>query len=122
MILSAAITTDSSGNAFARFSNVRGELRSVRVHSTGGNALDPGAVLSVSGETTGITFVSSWPCGASGTIQPRAETHEPGGGEAYYTPDEHAVLDRHFIGGEDVVAALIVGGDTKSGTVFLVLS
>lgn len=122
MILSAPITTDASGNAFATFPNVRGELRAVRVHSTGGSALDAGSVLSLSGGTTGITFINSWPCGTSKTIQPRAEVYEPGGSEAYYTADEYPVVDRIFIGGEDVIAALTLGGNTKSGTVYLVLS
>lgn len=110
------ITTDGSGDATGYTGTVTGHVHSVRYVKTD---YADGVDMTITGETTGIAIVTLTNYNASGTVYPRAGTHDTTGTAALYAAGGTAVNDQIPVVNERIKIVVAQGGATKSGTFYV---
>lgn len=114
-----AIATDANGDFTGYTAVVKGEIRQYR-YVPGAAALDTGADLDITGETTGIVISNQDNIGTSAfTKVPRAATHDETGTASLYAAGGEPVEDRIAVAGERLKVVIASGGNTKSGTLYI---
>lgn len=111
------MVTNSSGESTAFTPNMRGLLQAIHyTKSSTGTALSTGATLTVTGENSGITFLSRALSDSSDlTFQPRGRTHFSTNGAESGGENQLPVCN------ERVKLVLSGGGNAKTGTFRVVL-
>lgn len=122
-LIKVAITTDSSGDFSSSVTVPTNGGRLVQyryVPGGGGTNLDTGADLTVTGATSGISYIAQTDIGTSAfTKAPRQPTHDTAGSASLYAAGGEPVEGYIFVGGEPLSIVVAQGGDTKSGTLYL---
>lgn len=110
------ITTDASGDGTGYTGTVTGTIRSIRYVKTD---YATGVDMTITGETTGIAIVTLTNYDASGTVYPRAATHDTTGAASLYAAGGTAVNDHIPVVNERVKIVVAQGGNAKTGTFYV---
>lgn len=119
-----AVTTDASGDVTAYSDRpVSGRVLAFRYVPDGTSPLDTGADLTITGNESGMTLFAKSNIGTSAfTAAPRQATHlNTDGSAALFAAAGQAVLDHVVVADELIKVVVAQGGDTKSGTIHLIL-
>lgn len=116
--LAVPVTTDASGDATAYSDQIEyGLLSQIRyVKSDFADGVD----FTITAEATGETLWAQNDVNASATVAPRQATHTTAGVAAVYAAAD-GVLDKIAIANDRVKIVVASGGDTKTGTFYIVL-
>ena len=112
-----ALTTDGDGGATGYTPVVRGRILQIR------NVKDDfaaGVDFTVTLETSGTAVWAQLNVNASATVLPRQAAHSAAGVAAEYA-DGYPVLEPVYVDGERVKIVVAEGGDTKSGTLYVLV-
>lgn len=112
------ITVNSDGDAEVYSQVIRGKLVSIRYVKTD---FADGVDFVLTGETSGLTIWSEEAVNASATRYPRAPTHSTAGVAALYASGGAAVNDMIALSDERIKIVVADGGDTKTGTLHIVI-
>lgn len=112
------ITVNSDGDAEVYSPVIRGKLVSIRYIKTD---FADGVDFVLTGETSGQTIWSEEAVNASATRYPRAPTHSTAGVAALYASGGEAVNDMIALADERIKIVVADGGDTKTGTLHIVI-
>lgn len=113
-----SVATDASGDAEVYSPVIRGKLVSIRYVKTD---FADGVDFVLTGETSGQTIWSEEAVNASATRYPRAPTHSTAGVAALYASGGEAVNDMIALADERIKIVVADGGDTKTGTLHIVI-
>lgn len=114
------VTTDASGAATAYSETIPyGELSQIRYVKTDfANGVD----FTITAEVTGETLWTESDVNASATRAPRQATHSTAGVAALYVALGTAINDKIAIANDRVKIVIAQGGDTKTGTFYILVS
>jgi hypothetical protein len=99
-----------------------GEIRGIQYVPDGTNPLATGAVVTVTGETTGIPVITITGIGTvAATFAPRVATCSIANAASLYAAAGTAVTDRIALGPERLKVTISSGGATKVGTLYFVI-
>lgn len=113
-----SITTASDGTATAYSEVVTGKVSHIVYVK---NDFAAGVDFTITTETTGETIWTQADVNASVTVAPRQATHSTAGVAALYAAAGTAVLDKISVANQRIKFAIAQGGDTKSGTFYLIM-
>lgn len=117
-----SITTDASGDATEYTSAFSGYIHAIRYVPDGSSPLDTGADITVTTETHGLAVLSMTNIGTSAfTRTPRTTTHTVTGTARTYDGTAE-VLDRIPVVNDRVKFVVAQGGNTLSGTFYVLAS
>ncbi len=121
--LALTLTTNASGDAVVYSDkDVAGRVLQMRYVPDGSAPLATGADLTITGETTGVAIATLADIGTSAfTRLPRQATHAADGTAAVFADAGEPVLEPVYIAGERIKVVVAQGGDTKTGTLHLVI-
>jgi hypothetical protein len=110
-------TTDQGVNG-----QVNGRILEVYYVPDGTVPLATGAVVTLTGETTGIPILTVTGIGTTAVnYAPRQATHTIAGAASLYASGGTAVTDHIYIANERVQVTISSGGASKSGTLYIVV-
>lgn len=112
------LTTDATGAATGYTPVVSGLLSQIRYVK---NDFADGVDFTITSEVTGETLWSQNDVNASATVAPRQPTHSTAGVASLYAAGGTAVNDKIAICNDRIKIVIAAGGDTKSGTFYIVL-
>ena len=112
------LTTDASGDATGYTPVINGRILAIVYNKT--DFVD-GVDFTVTGATTGTSIWAESNVNASATRAPRQATHSTAGAAALYAAGGTAVNDHIAIAEERVKIVVAQGGDTKTGTVDVIV-
>lgn len=119
--LTVTVTTDASGDATAYSDPIDyGLLSQIRYVKAGSGNFTDGVDFTITLEATGETLWAESNVNASATRAPRQPTHTTAGVASVYASTD-GVLDKIAIAGDRVKIVVASGGDTKTGTFYIVL-
>lgn len=116
--LTVTVTTAADGTATAYSDPVTGLLSQIRYAKTDfANGVD----FTITLETTGETLWAENDVNSSATRAPRQATHGTDGSASLYAAAGVAVQDKIAIASDRIKIVIASGGNTKSGTFFILL-
>lgn len=113
------ITTDSSGNAVGYTECFKGVIERIEYAKTD---FADGVDFDITLEDSGFVLWDEDNVNASKTIAPRLATHTTAGAAALYAASGVAVLDKVVNPNERVKVSIAQGGNTKTGTFYVVVN
>lgn len=113
------VTTAADGTATAYSPVVTGNISQIVYVKTD---FATGVDFTITAESTGETIWTQLNVDASAVVAPRQATHSTAGVAALYAAAGSAVLDKIAIANDRVKFAIASGGDTKTGTFYLILN
>lgn len=113
-----SLTTNSSGDATGYTPNVNGRVLGIRYVK---NDFANGADFTITADATGESILALTDQNASGSFYPRVPTHTTAGAAALYAAGGTAVNDRIALANDRVKIVVAQGGDTKTGTVHVII-
>lgn len=115
-VIPVTVTTASDGSATAYSAQVNGLLDRIRYAKTD---FADGSTFTITLEDTGETLWSESSVNATASRAPRQAVHTTAGAASLYAAAGTAVLDRIAVNGR-VKIVIASGGDTKTGTFYIV--
>lgn len=113
-----SVTTAADGTATAYSSVLNGKIVSIRYVKTD---FATGVDFTITAEATGETIWTQNDVNASVTVAPRQATHSTAGAAALYAAGGAAVNDQIAIANDRVKIVIAQGGDTKTGTFYILV-
>lgn len=112
------LTTDASGDAIGYTDVLTGKLSAI--HYVKDDFAD-GVDFTITSDVTGQSLWTDTDVNASEIVAPRQPTHTTAGAAALYASGGVAVLDKIALSNDRVKIVVGSGGDTKTGTFYVVL-
>lgn len=113
-----ALTTAADGSATGYTPVVTGKISAIHYVKTDfANGVD----FAVTAEATGESIWAEADVNASAVRAPRQATHSVAGVASLYAAAGQAVLDKIAVAGDRIKIVVAQGGDTKTGSVIVVL-
>jgi len=116
-----AVTTDASGDATAYTENITGRIHSVQYVKAGSGNFTDGVDFTITTETTAQNVWVDTNINASETVYPRVPTHDTAGAASLYAATGEPVEDHLAIDNERIKIVVASGGDTTTGTFYIVV-
>lgn len=113
-----SVTTDASGNATAYSPVLTGKINSITYAKTD---FTDGVDFTITGEATGQTIWTESNVNASKTVAPRQPTHGQDGTASLYAAGGEPVEDKIALANDRVKIVIAQGGNTKSGTFYVIV-
>jgi|SRR3990167_1970786 len=117
---SVTVTTIADGSATAYSGIVTGKLSQIRYVKDDTTPYTDGVDFVVTAETTGEILWDEDNVNADATRAPRQATHDTLGVAALFAAAGQAVLDKIALANDRVKIVIAAGGDTKTGTFYLI--
>lgn len=116
--VAVTVTTIADGSATAYSEVVTGKLSQIRYVKTD---FADGSTFTITSEATGETLWTESAVNASATRAPRQATHSTAGAASLYAAGGQAVNDKIGLALDRIKVVIASGGDTKTGTFFIIL-
>lgn len=116
-----ALATDADGACTAYSEGIRGRVLNVIYTKPGTNPLADTADFTITNNSTGQAILGQSNVSASFNLAPRQALHDAAGAAAVYAAGGSPVLEHFYLANEAVKVVIAQGGDTKLGTITLIV-